>query len=112
MDMTAATMLSQCILHFDKRMIKSWMCYTAGRLFALQTHAETVSCHGAVQLKKGQKLESLPTLDKGILFCTYDLLISGAKRKSKDEKEALEPEEEFGGCATASWTPSWQPDVA
>jgi hypothetical protein len=40
-----------------------------------------------LQLKKGMPLSSLPGLDKGILFCTYDLLISGAASKKKGKKD-------------------------
>jgi hypothetical protein len=48
---------------------------------ALRPTAATALLRPTPQLKKGQSLNDLPALDEGILFCTYDLLISGTKRK-------------------------------
>eukprot|EP00878_Enallax_costatus_P044048 GHUV01052211.1.p3 GENE.GHUV01052211.1~~GHUV01052211.1.p3 ORF type:complete len:120 (-),score=15.14 GHUV01052211.1:376-735(-) len=44
---------------------------------------EPVRLHDLRQLKtrKGKPLASLPGLESGILFCTYDLLCSGATTK-------------------------------
>ena len=40
-----------------------------------------------LNVKKGTPLSSLAGLDKGILFCTYDLLISGAASLKKGKKD-------------------------
>lgn len=53
---------------------------------------EPVRLHDLRQLKtrKGKPLSSLPGLESGILFCTYDLLCSGAasKKAAKGGKAA------------------------
>lgn len=51
---------------------------------------ESVRLHDlrSLRLKTDQKLNDVPGLDKGILFCTYDLLISGSKvSKAKPKKQ-------------------------
>jgi hypothetical protein len=49
------------------------------------TDYEAVRLHDlrTLKVKRGQPLTALPGLDQGILFCTYDLLISGAKAAKK-----------------------------
>jgi hypothetical protein len=49
------------------------------------TDYEAVRLHDlrTLKVKRGQPLTALPGLDQGILFCTYDLLISGAKTAKK-----------------------------
>lgn len=49
---------------------------------------DAVRLHDLRQLKarKGKPLASLPGLDSGILFCTYDLLVSGATNLKKAAK--------------------------
>lgn len=58
-------------------------------------HAHAIpSCHPTrPQVKAGAPLSSLPGLDSGILFCTYDLLVAGsraAKKAAADSKKAKE----------------------
>jgi hypothetical protein len=48
---------------------------------------------------KGQPLAALPGLQTGILFCTYDLLISGAKALPKQPKKRDGAKGEGGGEA-------------
>lgn len=49
---------------------------------------DAVRLHDLRQLKtrKGKPLSSLPGLESGILFCTYDLLCSGSTSKKKAGK--------------------------
>lgn len=47
------------------------------------THAQQVRLHDlrALKPRKGQKLGDLPNMDKGIAFCTYDLLVRYVRAK-------------------------------